>query len=91
MKNPLISVIVPNYNHAPYLLERIESILSQSFQDFELILLDDFSTDQSKEVLKKYQNHEKVSHLLLNEKNSGSTFKQWNKGISLAKGKYIWL
>lgn len=91
MKNPLISVIVPNYNHAPYLLERIESILSQSFQDFELILLDDFSTDQSTEVLKKYQNHEKVSHLLLNEKNSGSTFKQWNKGISLAKGKYIWL
>ena len=42
---PTVSVIVPNYCHAPYLEQRIESILQQTFQDFELILLDDCSTD----------------------------------------------
>ena len=44
---PTVSVIVPNYCHAPYLEQRIESILQQTFQDFELILLDDCSTDGS--------------------------------------------
>ena len=39
--SPKVSVIVPNYNHAPYLRERIDSILNQTFQDFELILMDD--------------------------------------------------
>ena len=48
---PTVSVIVPNYCHAPYLEQRIESILQQTFQDFELILLDDCSTDGSREIL----------------------------------------
>ena len=88
---PKVSVIVPNYNHAPYLEQRIESILNQSYQDFELILLDDCSTDSSVEILKKYENHPKVSHLVINEQNSGSTFKQWDKGIQLAAGEWIWI
>ncbi|MBR6418512.1 MAG: glycosyltransferase family 2 protein, partial [Bacteroidales bacterium] len=45
---PTVSVIVPNYNHAPYLKQRIDSILAQTYQDFELILLDDNSTDGSR-------------------------------------------
>lgn len=49
-----VSVIVPNYNYARYLPIRIESILNQSFQDFELILLDDASTDNSIQILEKY-------------------------------------
>ena len=48
---PTVSVIVPNYCHAPYLEQRIESILQQTFQDFELILLDDCSTDGSRETV----------------------------------------
>jgi len=88
---PKVSVIVPNYNHAPYLEQRIESILNQSYQDFELILLDDCSTDNSLEVLSKYANHPKVSHYIVNKQNSGSTFKQWDKGINLAKGEWIWI
>ncbi len=89
--SPVVSVILPNYNHALYLPQRIESILSQDFQDFELILLDDSSSDDSAEILRRYAQHPKVSHLILNEENSGSTFAQWNKGLALAKGEYIWI
>ena len=58
---PKVSVIVPNYNHAPYLKQRIESILNQTFQDFELILLDDYSSDNSREVISDYSSHSKVT------------------------------
>lgn len=86
-----VTVIVPNYNHGNFLTTRIESILNQTFQDFELILLDDCSKDNSKEIIEQYRSHPKVSHIILNEVNSGSTFKQWEKGIALAKGEWIWI
>lgn len=86
-----ISVIIPNYNHAPYLRERIESVLNQSYEDFEIIILDDCSTDKSRDIISEYKTHPKVSHIIFNETNSGSTFKQWQKGFSLAKGEYIWI
>jgi glycosyltransferase involved in cell wall biosynthesis len=88
---PLISVIVPNYNHSAFLKDRLESVYKQSYPNIEVILLDDRSTDNSRELLLKYKNNSKTSHCVLNETNSGSTFKQWNKGISLAKGDYIWI
>ena len=88
---PFVSVIVPNYNHARYLPQRLDSIFNQTFQDFEVILLDDCSTDNSREILEKYRNHQKVSHVVYNEKNSGSSYKQWYKGISYAKGELIWI
>ncbi|MEI7675368.1 MAG: glycosyltransferase family A protein [Bacteroidales bacterium] len=88
---PKVSIIVPNYNHNQFLKVRIETILNQTFQDFEVILLDDCSTDCSLEVLNEYRNHPKVSRLDVNERNSGSTFKQWQKGIELAKGDLIWI
>lgn len=87
----LVSVIVPNYNHSKYLPQRIDSILSQTYQDFELIILDDCSTDNSAEVINSYVGNEKVSHIVLNEQNSGSTFIQWQKGFELAKGELIWI
>jgi len=89
--SPLVSIIIPNYNHAPYLHERIESILNQTFKDYEIIILDDFSTDNSKEIINEYQNHPRISHIIYNNINSGSTFVQWNRGFNLAKGKYIWI
>lgn len=90
-QEPLVSVIVPNYCHAPYLRERIDCIINQTFQNFEVILLDDCSTDGSHEILSSYRNHPKVSHIIFNEKNTGNTFFQWEKGVALAKGKYIWI
>ncbi len=88
---PTVSVIVPNYNHAPYLQQRIDTILNQTYQDFELILLDDCSTDNSQNILLDYKNHPKVTHIVFNERNSGSPFAQWNRGINLAKGTYVWI
>lgn len=89
--SPKVSVIVPNYNHAIYLQQRIESVLQQSFNDFELILLDDCSTDHSRDILSCYHMNPKVSHVLFNDQNTGNTFMQWSKGLSLARGKYIWI
>ncbi|PWJ43304.1 glycosyltransferase family 2 protein [Sediminitomix flava] len=89
--NPKVSVVIPNYNHVKYLSQRIDSVLNQTYQNFEVILLDDKSTDNSIEVLEKYAKHPKVSHLVINDENSGSPFKQWKKGIELARGEYIWI
>lgn len=86
-----VSVIIPNYNHATFLKQRIESILNQTFQDLEVIILDDCSTDNSKKIIEQYRNHPKVSQIVYNDKNSGNTFKQWHKGFELAKGEYIWI
>lgn len=88
---PNVSVIVPNYNHAPYLRQRIESILNQTYQDFELILLDDCSKDGSRDIMESYHSNPHVSHVVFNEANSGSAFRQWDKGIALAQGRWIWM
>lgn len=88
---PFFSVIIPNYNHATFLEERIRSVLSQSFADFELIILDDASKDQSMEIIDKFRGDPKVTSIIINEENSGSPFKQWQKGLSVAKGEWIWV
>lgn len=88
---PKVSVIIPNYNHAAYLRQRINSVLDQTYRDFELIILDDFSTDNSREIIESYRGHEKISHIAYNETNGGSTFKQWEKGIALANAEWIWI
>jgi len=89
--NQLVSVIIPNYNHAKYLDERIQSILSQTYTDFEIIILDDCSTDESRQVIEKYRANSHVSRVVYNETNSGMVFSQWRKGIELAKGDLIWI
>jgi glycosyltransferase involved in cell wall biosynthesis len=87
---PKVSVIIPNYNHARFLEQRIQSILDQTYQDFEIIYLDDCSTDNSNEVFAKFADNPRF-RAIYNQTNSGSPFKQWNKGIKHANGEYIWL
>ncbi len=89
--NARISIILPNYNHAAFLQQRLESIFNQTYQDFEVIILDDCSTDASLSVLSTYKSHPKTAHFEVNAHNVGSPFKQWQKGIELAKGKFIWI
>lgn len=90
MEHPKISVIVPNYNHARFLRQRIDSILNQTFGDLELIVLDDASSDGSHNVLAQYYPRPRV-RMVVNTKNSGAAFPQWNRGIALARGEYVWI
>lgn len=90
-KSPLVSVIVPNYNHALFLRQRFDSIFNQTYQNFEVIILDDCSTDNSKEIIEEYRDRPQVSNIVYNESNSGFPFKQWAKGFDLAQGEYIWI
>lgn len=55
-----VSVIIPNYRHAPYLQERIDSVLAQTWRDFEIIILDDCSPDNSREVIERYRGNERI-------------------------------
>src|SRR5690348_1753899 len=87
---PKVSVIIPNYNHAQYLNQRIDSVLKQTYSDFEVIILDDYSIDNSRDIIEQYRTNKKVSAIIYNEINSGNPFQQWDKGIQLAQGEYIW-
>ena len=91
-KNPLVSVIVPNYNYECYLDQRLSSIYNQNFKDFEVILLDDCSTDNSINILEEYKfKYPEITRTCYNTENAGNVFVQWKKGIELAKGDYIWI
>jgi glycosyltransferase involved in cell wall biosynthesis len=90
VRSPKVSVIIPNYNHARYLSKRLDTVLSQTYQDFEVIALDDASPDNSVEILRRYEATGKV-RLVLNERNSGTPFAQWKRGLALAKGEYTWI
>lgn len=90
-KQPLVSVIVPNYNHARYLEQRLDSVFGQTYPNFEVIILDDCSTDNSLEMINCYKDNPHLSQIVVNETNSGSVFKQWDKGINLANGELIWI
>ena len=85
-KSPAISVVMSVYNSATYLKDAIESILDQTFEDFEFIIIDDGSTDNSVDIIKSYKDRRIV--FLQNYKNIGLA-KSLNKGISIARGKYI--
>jgi hypothetical protein len=87
---PLVTVLVPNYNHARFLPQRMDSILAQTFRDFELIGLDDASSDDSRAVLSRYAERAAM-RLVFNETNSGSPIVQWRRGAQLAAGKYLWI
>lgn len=89
-----VSVVIPNYNYEKFLLQRLYSIFSQKVKIYELIFLDDCSTDQSISLFETFKS--KVENTvtirtLYNAKNSGNVFKQWQKGYELASGDYIWI
>lgn len=88
----LVSVIVPNYNHAPYLRERLDSIYNQTYQNFEVILLDDCSKDNSRAILEEYaRRYPERTRTAFNKTNVGRVNLQWEKGMNLANGDLIWI
>lgn len=81
-----VTIIITNYNKEKYLLESIESALNQTYQSFELLIIDDGSTDNSKEVIEKYREYSNV--IIEYQENNGVIYTR-NRAIGLAKGKYI--
>lgn len=89
-----LSIILPSYNHSEFLQDRLESINNQSYKDWEAIIIDDKSTDNSIEIIRKFINENpdfNVKSLIVNEENSGSGYNSWKKGIELATTEYIWI
>jgi glycosyltransferase involved in cell wall biosynthesis len=87
----MISVIIPNYNHARYLKQRIDPVINQTYQNLEIIILDDDSKDNSNEIIEIYRSHPLVKSIIYNSKNSGSPFIQWQRGIDASSGDWIWI
>ena len=87
IKFPKVSIISAIYNRGEYLLRFLKSIQNQYFNDIEIILIDDFSSDNTSNLIKKYQNIDKRIILIKNKKNVG-TFKSRNFGILKSKGEY---
>ena len=83
---PILTVLMPVYNSEKYLAEAIESILSQSYTDFEFLIINDGSTDRSETIIKSY-NDKRIIYIK-NKSNLG-LIKTLNKGISLVKTKYL--
>ncbi|WP_179187134.1 glycosyltransferase [Sphingomonas sp. TZW2008] len=89
---PLVSVIVPNFNHARFLPQRFGSIFAQTYRNIELIVLDDASTDDSLAVI----NRELADcpfpyRTAFNDIGTGNPFRQWERGMEMAKGELIWI
>lgn len=88
MNNPKVSVIMSVYNGAKYLREAVDSILSQSFLDFEFVIIDDCSNDNSPAILKEYSEQDSRVRVITNEFNLGLT-KNLNKAVREARGEYL--
>lgn len=88
MDNPEISVVMPVYNSEVYLREAMESILNQTIENFEFIILNDGSTDRSESVIREYADTDKRIKAFNSKQNKGLIY-QLNKGMELSKGKYI--
>lgn len=84
----LVSIIMPNYNSERFLHETINSVLDQTYKNWELLIVDDCSTDQSVPIIESYANSDPRIRLLLNDQNRGAAHSR-NSAISQAKGKWI--
>jgi len=86
--DPLISVITPVFNREKYLVKCIESILSQTYENFEFIIINDSSSDLTKNIIKDYNLQDPRIKLLNNDKNIGATL-SFNRGLDICQGKYV--
>ena len=89
---PRVTAIVPNYNHNNFLRRRIDTILNQTYPYVDVLVLDDCSTDNSRETIQDYVGRfpDRVK-AIFNKKNSGNVFRQWRKGVEHADGELIWI
>jgi len=88
VKKPTVSVIIPTYNRAHLIGRAIKSVLNQTYQDFELIIIDDGSTDDTEDIIRQFQEKDKRIKYVKHDKNKGGSAAR-NTGIKAAKGEYI--
>lgn len=89
-----VSIIVPSYNHGQFLMDRLTTIANQTYKDWEAIIIDDKSTDNSVEIITKFIEDNpgfKVKYFIVNEINSGSGYNSWRKGLELVETEYVWI
>ena len=84
----LVSVLMGSYNHQRYISEAIESVLNQTFPDLELIIIDDYSTDNSRSIIETYQAKDKRVRAFFHEKNMGIA-NTINEGLKKVRGKFV--
>lgn len=83
----LVSIIMPSYNTAKYICESIESVMSQTYKNWELIIVDDCSTDDTDSIVAHYLSDKRINYIK-NEKNSGAAVSR-NRALREAKGRWI--
>ena len=87
-----VSAVIPNYNYQNYIADRIHSVFSQTYPIYQILLLDDQSTDQSLERIETYVGASgREIDFEINDSNSGSPFAQWRKGVDQAQGEFVWI
>ena len=84
-----ISVVIPNYNHSQYIVERINSFIDQKYKPHEIIVIDDFSSDDSRKILNDLKKNIPSLKIILNDSNLGPVV-SCNKGLFIASGDYIY-
>lgn len=88
MNSPKVSICIPTYNYANYIAETIESVLCQTYSDFELLIVDDCSKDNTSEIIEFYARKDTRIKFIVNTINLGMV-ENWNSCLSLARGEYI--
>src|SRR5438034_11184861 len=88
MNHPLVSIVMATYNDSRYLKGAIDSVLKQTFRDWEFIILNDASTDETDKIISSYVEKDSRFVYINNAKNAGLT-KNLNKGIDIAQGEFI--
>lgn len=91
---PKVSIIIPSYNHGQFLIDRLTTIAKQTYKNWEAIIIDDKSSDNSVAIITNFIKDNpafKVKHFLINDDNSDSGYNSWQKGIELAETEFIWI
>lgn len=86
--NPYVSVIMPSYNSADFIELAVNSVLQQTFDNFELIIIDDCSSDNTRDILQKISKTDERIRLVLSDKNEGAAITR-NKGLDLCRGAFV--